>query len=100
MNKLRYRENMNKVSNTFRDRPQSPEDTFMYWVEYVLKHKNVSFLKPIGSGLPFYQYLLLDVILFISFVIYSSIWIISQLIKFSCGCTGKKRLSKVPEKLD
>ncbi|XP_065208668.1 UDP-glycosyltransferase UGT5-like [Planococcus citri] len=65
----KYRENIKELSNIFRDRPQSPQDTLLYWVDYVLRHKDVShILKPAGAKLPFHQYLLLDVILFLSVV--------------------------------
>ncbi|XP_065208653.1 UDP-glucosyltransferase 2-like [Planococcus citri] len=77
----KYRENVSKLSNIFKDRPLSPQDTLIYWVNYVLRHKGASHLKPAGAKLPFYQYLLLDVILFLTVVTISICYIIYWTLK-------------------
>ncbi|KAJ3642498.1 hypothetical protein Zmor_025269 [Zophobas morio] len=58
----KYKENAKRRSDLFHDRPVSPLDTAVYWVEYVIKHRGAPHLRVAGVDLPWYQYLLLDVI--------------------------------------
>lgn len=58
----RYREAAKALSERFLDRPLSPIDTAVYWTEYVIRHKGAYHLHSFGADLPFYKYLLLDVI--------------------------------------
>ncbi|XP_065208667.1 UDP-glycosyltransferase UGT5-like [Planococcus citri] len=94
----KYRDNIEKLSNIFRDRPQSPQNTLLYWVDYVLRHKHVSHLKPAGAKLPFHQYLLLDVILFLSvvFIVISCIiyFILKKLVSILGNMLRKKSVMK------
>jgi hypothetical protein len=43
-------------------------DTAIYWVEYVIRHKGAPHLRVAGLDLPWYQYHLLDVIVFIALI--------------------------------
>lgn len=65
-----YRQNAARISRIFRDRPQHPLDTAVYWVEYVLKYDGARHLRSPAHGLAWYQYLLLDVALFVAIFIY------------------------------
>lgn len=47
----------------------SPLDTAVYWVEYVARHNGAHHMKTKAVGMPWYQYLLLDVVAFLLFVI-------------------------------
>lgn len=61
-----------KVSAVFRDRPQPPLDTAVYWIEHVARHGGAH-LKPASADIPLYKYLLLDVLAFlgaIGFVVF------------------------------
>ncbi|KAK9870917.1 hypothetical protein WA026_009879 [Henosepilachna vigintioctopunctata] len=64
------------LSERFRDRPNSPMDTAVYWVEYVARHKGAPHIKTAAVDMPSYQYLLLDVYAFLlaSSVIAVYIW--------------------------
>lgn len=53
------------MSDRYKDRPLSPLDTAAYWIEYVARNKGAPFMKTAAVELPFYQYLLIDVIAFI-----------------------------------
>nr|QPA18368.1 UDP-gluconosyltransferase [Trialeurodes vaporariorum] len=57
-----FRENVKELSRRTKDRPETAMDTAVFWTEYVLRHKGASHLKPYSVYLPYYQYLLLDVI--------------------------------------
>lgn len=69
-------ENIKKRSRLFHDRPMSPMDTAIYWIEYIIRHNGASHLRVVGKDLPWYQYLMLDVIGFLLIVL----WLIVQLI--------------------
>ncbi|XP_065224781.1 UDP-glucosyltransferase 2-like isoform X2 [Planococcus citri] len=65
INDTKYHNNMEKLSKIFKDRPKTPQQSVVYWTEYIVKHKGASHLKSISSELNWIQYLLLDVIVFI-----------------------------------
>lgn len=63
-----YAENVERVSRRLQ-RSKRPVELAAYWIEYVLAEKgNTNYLKPIK--LPYYQYYLLDVVLFWAVSIY------------------------------
>ncbi|XP_025159918.1 UDP-glucuronosyltransferase isoform X2 [Harpegnathos saltator] len=62
-----YRENVQKLSRLFLDRPMNALDTAIYWVEYVVKHGN--FLQSPAMHLSWWQHHLLDVYAFLLFVV-------------------------------
>ncbi|XP_068906139.1 UDP-glucosyltransferase 2-like isoform X2 [Tenebrio molitor] len=57
-----YKENSERASRLFKDRPMSPLDTAVYWVEYVIRHRGASHLRNVGADLSWYRYYLGDVI--------------------------------------
>lgn len=61
-------ENSKVASRLFKDRPQHPADTALWWVEYVLRNKDTSHLRPIGINKNWYQRRMLDIWAFISVV--------------------------------
>lgn len=50
------------VSNKFKDRLNTPIDTAVFWVEYIIRHKGAPELRSVAVDLSWYQYYLLDVI--------------------------------------
>lgn len=74
-----YTKNAIITSDRFRDRPMTPQESVVYWTEYVLRHKGAHHLKSEALNLTWYQYMLLDVIfvavvsfLVIGFLIYKT----------------------------
>ncbi|XP_065220401.1 UDP-glucosyltransferase 2-like [Planococcus citri] len=64
----KYKENIIRWSNIFKDRPMSALDEALYWTEYALKHRGAPHLRTAAADMPFYQYFLLDVLAFILFI--------------------------------
>lgn len=64
-----FRENMRKYSAVSKDTPDKPLDRAVWWTEYVLRHNGAHHLRSSVMDLTWYQYLLLDVIGFLSLVI-------------------------------
>ncbi|CAD7082964.1 unnamed protein product [Hermetia illucens] len=76
-----YRDRAKTRSENFRDRPQSPMDTAIWWIEYVLRHPNPTHLRPPTLDLSLLQISSCDVILFLILVLAIIIWIIYLLVK-------------------
>jgi hypothetical protein len=68
-------------SRLLHDQPMSPMDTAVFWVEHVIRHKGAPHLRNAGSYLAWYQYLMLDVALFVIMLLGTVIFIISFLIR-------------------
>ncbi|CAI6359096.1 unnamed protein product [Macrosiphum euphorbiae] len=62
VNNEKYMRNAKIASDIFKNRPMSPEQSILYWTEYVIRHKGAPHLMPHSFNLTWYQYLLLDVI--------------------------------------
>ncbi|XP_065219659.1 uncharacterized protein LOC135845124 [Planococcus citri] len=77
----KYAINMKKLSKIFKDRPMSAMDTAIYWIEYVIRHEGAHHLRTAAVDLPFYQYLLLDVIAFLITVVSCAIFFAYYLAK-------------------
>lgn len=98
LDNFRYANNMKKVSEIYKDRPMSPMDTAIYWIEYVIRHKGARHLRSAAADLPFYQYLLLDVIAFILLIFVSSIllmyYMFRAFIRLLCGKSKPQNVQK------
>lgn len=57
----------------------TPQESVIYWTEYVIRHKGADHMQPIK--LRWFQYLLLDVLLFLIFVLFIIFFIPYQCIK-------------------
>ncbi|XP_022162081.1 UDP-glucuronosyltransferase 2B7-like isoform X5 [Myzus persicae] len=57
----KYLTNAKITSDRFKDRPMTPQQSVVYWTEYVIRHKGAPHLKSHALNLTWYQYLLLDV---------------------------------------
>lgn len=78
----RFQKRANQLSQLWRDRPLSPMNTAIYWVEYVAKHKTEVNMKPPTVHLPFYEFFSLDLLftftslIFLILVAYSIVKIV------------------------
>lgn len=77
-----YKENVEKISQIFKDRPMSPLDTAVYWVEYVIRHNGAPQLRSVGADLPWYQYFLVDVAVILLFAMFTVLFLIIYVLKF------------------
>uniref|UniRef100_A0A182WES9 UDP-glucuronosyltransferase n=1 Tax=Anopheles minimus TaxID=112268 RepID=A0A182WES9_9DIPT len=91
MNDPRYRENVQRLSLLFRDRPQSAMDTAVYWTEYVIRHKGAPHLRYVGADMNFWQRCSLDVFGFVTIL---SV-LLFKLISLSCRRCCKRRVTKL-----
>ncbi|CAI6351304.1 unnamed protein product [Macrosiphum euphorbiae] len=61
INDEKYAKNAKIASNRFKDRPMTPQQSVVYWTEYVIRHKGAPHLKSHALNLTWYQYFLLDI---------------------------------------
>nr|CAD7394603.1 unnamed protein product [Timema cristinae] len=61
----RFKENIKRMSVLREDMPDKPLDRAVWWTEYVLRHKGAPHLRTAAVDMPWYQFLLLDVIAFL-----------------------------------
>lgn len=74
----RYRNNVQKLYQLFKDRPMSPKALVAYWTEYVIKHNGAEHIMSSAvTDLFWYQYYQLDVIVFILLLSTSLLLILS-----------------------
>ena len=53
---------MQELSRIFKDRPMTPQETVVYWTEYVIRHNGAPHLRALGADMPLYKYLMLNII--------------------------------------
>ncbi|XP_058810708.1 UDP-glucosyltransferase 2-like isoform X2 [Phymastichus coffea] len=89
-----YRDNMNRLSEKFVDRPMTPLDTAIYWVEYVARHGKRCLRSPLVD-MPWWQANLLDVYAFVACVLILAYYILKFLVKKICGvcCASRDQSS-------
>ncbi|CAH0625487.1 unnamed protein product [Chrysodeixis includens] len=91
----KYQKQAKKLSQLWKDRPLSPMDTAIFWMEYVARHQTAVDLKPPTTNLPFYQYIMIDVILVLGSVLIILIYIVVKI--FKTLLTKLKTNTKVKE---
>ncbi|XP_072042635.1 UDP-glucuronosyltransferase 2B10-like [Amphiura filiformis] len=64
-----FRSNMRTLSTIFKDKPNHPADEVALWTEYVVRHGGAGHLRSAAYDLNLFQYLLIDVILFMTICI-------------------------------
>ncbi|KAJ8928775.1 hypothetical protein NQ314_018633 [Rhamnusium bicolor] len=94
LNNPKYRDTVKKRSAFLRDRPVKPLDLAIYWTEFVIRHNGAPHLRVAALDLSWYQYLLLDVLLFVAFVSVGSIIILYIIVK-GIFCASKRNTEKV-----
>nr|CAD7196729.1 unnamed protein product [Timema douglasi] len=62
-----FQENIKRLSVLRNDMPDKPLERAVWWTEYVLRHKGAMHLRTAAVNMPWYQLLLLDVILLLTF---------------------------------
>ncbi|KAK9890921.1 hypothetical protein WA026_012262 [Henosepilachna vigintioctopunctata] len=89
-----YKKNAVYRSTLFHDRPMKPLDEAVYWVEYVLRHEGAKHLRVSSLKLSWYQYILLDVSIFLLAVAGLVIYVSKLLFKKLC-CNKTTRKTKI-----
>ncbi|XP_075222127.1 UDP-glycosyltransferase UGT5-like isoform X2 [Lycorma delicatula] len=76
-----YKEGMMRLSSITKDKPMSPVDTAVWWVEYVLRHKGASHLRPAVLDLTWYQYFMIDILIFVLAILFIIVYLLNFIYK-------------------
>ncbi|KAK9882638.1 hypothetical protein WA026_022508 [Henosepilachna vigintioctopunctata] len=74
----KYKKNIMRRSKILTDKPMTAAESVNYWVEYVIRHQGAPHLKVAALNLSWYQYILLDVIAFITALLVLLIYIVKK----------------------
>ena len=84
-----YAKNIKKLSAILRDHPSSPRETVAHWIEHVTKFGH-QHLRSNALNLTWYEYFMVDVILFVATVFGVMIGIFTALCRLCCRVTRIK----------
>ncbi|KAL4112573.1 hypothetical protein QTP88_016328 [Uroleucon formosanum] len=82
INNEKYARNAKIASDRFKDRPMTPQQSVVYWTEYVIRHKGAPHLKSHALNLTWYQYLLLDIIVAALVIVFLVTFVIFKVFKY------------------
>ncbi|XP_056630363.1 uncharacterized protein LOC130440939 [Diorhabda sublineata] len=86
-----FMEKARSLSKRFKDRPMSPMNTALYWINYIVENKGAPYMKSAAVNMPTYQYLLLDVVAVLLILLFMSFYIFYRFVKImSKLCYGKR----------
>ncbi|XP_033181603.1 UDP-glucuronosyltransferase 2B15-like [Mastacembelus armatus] len=87
-----YRKNIQQMSQLHRDKPISPMETAIFWIEYVIRNKGAAHLQSAGFSLPWYSYFCLDVAVLIMALIGGSVWALILVCRTLCCRKSRRKL--------
>ena len=93
----RYTNVVKQMSKLSKDRPMNAQDSAVFWVEYVIRHRGAPHLHYPGADLNFFQFNSIDVILFLFAVFYVIIKVLKTICSKLC-CSGGESQKKKPKR--
>ncbi|XP_065216817.1 UDP-glucosyltransferase 2-like [Planococcus citri] len=100
INDTRYYNNMQKLSNQFKDRPMTPQQSVVYWTEYVIRHQGASHLRSPASRLSWFQFLMLDVIFISASILVIFVYLLICTFRILSSHFSQYRIFSVSDKLE
>lgn len=86
LNIFRYKRNARRVSKAYRDRPMTPLQTAIYWIEYVLRHEGAYHLRSPARNMPWYQYHNYDVYLLLHLIVLAVVYTLYKSLRGLANC--------------
>jgi len=78
---ISYYTRMQELSRVFKDRPMTPQQSIVYWTEYAIRHNGAPNLRALGTDMPLYKYLMLDIVALTLIFLSILVFVIHQVIK-------------------
>ncbi|XP_033475181.2 UDP-glucuronosyltransferase 2A1-like isoform X3 [Epinephelus lanceolatus] len=95
INDKSYKENVMKLSSIHHDRPMSPLDEAVFWIEYTMRHKGAKHLRVQAHELTWYQYHSLDVLAFLLAIVLLLVFLVIKTCSFCLRrCCGRAEQRK------
>ena len=88
-----YKQKVSRLSAMVRAQPMKPAERLLKWSEFLAEFKQLDNLEPAGQKLNFFQYHSLDVIGFLSIVIFLVFYVIFRILKALVRCCCCRRRS-------
>ncbi|KAL1248347.1 hypothetical protein QQF64_021665 [Cirrhinus molitorella] len=89
-----YRDNMQRLSRLHKDQPVQPQDSALFWIEYVMRHKGAAHLRTDSYKMPWYSYHSLDVMGFLLAVVLAVGGAVVLIIRYLCSKLCRRQKSK------
>ncbi|XP_015608810.1 UDP-glucuronosyltransferase 2C1 [Cephus cinctus] len=100
-NDTRYLKNARLLAKAYKDRPAGPLDTAVWWTEYIARGDGVPFIRSPAVDLPWYQYHLVDVYVFLISAILVSIYVAIRFTKMAVSAAfGNSKAAKSKQSND
>ncbi|XP_063321627.1 UDP-glucuronosyltransferase 2B15-like [Pelmatolapia mariae] len=87
-----FHNNMQHLSQLHRDKPMTPMDTAIFWIEYVIRNKGAPHLQSAGFHLPWYSYFCLDVAALTIAITGIFIWALVFVCRLLCYRRSKRKV--------
>ncbi|XP_017779257.1 PREDICTED: UDP-glucuronosyltransferase-like [Nicrophorus vespilloides] len=81
-------------SKMMRDSPMKPLDLAVFWVEYLVRNGDATFLRTAATDLPIYKYLMLDVVAFLALIALIPPVLLYKCIKCRKSCAKSEKCCK------
>ncbi|XP_034728989.1 LOW QUALITY PROTEIN: UDP-glucuronosyltransferase 2A1-like [Etheostoma cragini] len=95
INEKSYKESVMQLSSIHHDRPMSPRDEAVFWIEYTMRNKGAKHLRVQAHELTWYQYHSLDVLAFLLTIVLFILLLLIKTCRFCFWmCCGRKRKTK------
>ncbi|CAL9708148.1 unnamed protein product [Knipowitschia caucasica] len=95
INDKSYKANAMRLSAIHHDRPISPRDEAVFWVEFTMRNKGAKHLRVEAHNLTWYQYHCLDVATFLLSVVLLLVYLVLKTCKFCLWkCCSRKEKAK------
>lgn len=75
----KFNKKSKELSHRFKNHPLPPLETAIYWIEHVARQGGAPHLRTAAIGIPFFKYLLLDVIAFVLLIVLSIVFVVYYL---------------------
>ncbi|XP_005106077.1 UDP-glucuronosyltransferase 2C1-like [Aplysia californica] len=90
----KYKKNIQKASDLYKELYKRPVNETAFWLDHVMKYGG-AYMRSTGQNMPMYQFLALDVLVFLAVVKVVFVLLVYKTCRCCCGlCCGKKRKSK------
>lgn len=83
-NYFRYKEAVLGAQRILTDQPLKGTEKAVWWIEYVIRHQDVSHLKSPATKMSFIEYLMLDVMLFLFVISIVTLYVSIKTVNLLC----------------
>lgn len=91
----RFKAKATEIGRLIKDQPMSGLEKVVWWTEYVIRNKGASFLRNPRVDVSWTELLILDVVLFLFAILFTSLFIFYKIISYLSSLVLQKTQSKI-----